>query len=72
MGYFDDESMVARVIRLASREFYKSMTTYGNSKIWQDVYHTNDGEVGIYIKLQKSVDGKGVVISFKPLNEEVV
>jgi motility quorum-sensing regulator/GCU-specific mRNA interferase toxin len=72
LGYFDDESMVARVMRLASREFYKSMTMHGNSKIWQDVYRTNDGEVGIYIKLQKSLDGKGVIISFKPLDEEVI
>jgi len=72
LGYFDDESMVARVLRIASREFYKSMTTYGNTKIWQDVYRTNDGNVGIYIKLQKTLGGKGVIISFKPLDEEVV
>lgn len=72
LGYFDEDSMVARVLRLASYEFYKSMTTYGNSKIWQDVYRTNDGNVGIYIKLQKSLDGRGVIVSFKPLDEEVV
>lgn len=72
LGYFDEESMVARVLKLSAQEFYKSMTTHGNSKIWQDVYRTNDGNVGIYIKLQKSLDGKGVVISFKPLDEEVV
>ncbi len=71
LGYFDYESMVARILRLASSEFYKSMTTHGNSKIWQDVYRTNDGNVGIYIKLQKSLDGKGVIISFKLLDEEV-
>ena len=71
LGYFDDEAMVARVLRLASREFYKSMTTYGNSRIWHDVYRTNDGELGLYIKLQKSLDGKGVIISFKPWDEEV-
>ena len=72
LGYFDDESVVARVLRLAAREFYKSMTTHDNSRIWQDVYRTNDGDMGIYIKLQKSLDGKGVIISFKPLDEEVV
>jgi len=72
LGYFDDEAMVARVLQLASREFYKSMTTYGNPRIWQDVYCTNDGEVGLYIKLQKALDGKGVIISFKPLDEEVI
>ena len=72
LGYFDDESIVARVMKLASREFYKSMTMYDNSKIWQDVYRTNDGEMEIYIKLQKSLDGKGVIISIKPLNIEGV
>ena len=71
LGYFDEESMVARVLRLTSREFYKSMTRYENSKIWQDVYQTYDGETGIYIKLQKSLDGKGVIISFKALVGEV-
>lgn len=72
LGYFDDEDMVARVLRLAPQEFYKSMTTHSNTKIWQDVYRTKEGDVGIYIKLQKSLDGKGVIISFKPLDEEVV
>ena len=71
LGYFDDEAMVARVMRLEGREFHKSMTTYVNAAIWQDVYRTHDGQVGIYIKLQKSLDGKGVIISFKPLDEEV-
>jgi len=71
-GYFDDEAMVARVMRLGWQEFYKSMTTHANSTIWQDVYRTHDGKVGIYIKLQKSLDAKGVIISFKPLDEEVM
>jgi motility quorum-sensing regulator/GCU-specific mRNA interferase toxin len=71
LGYFDDESMVARVMRLEGREFYKSMTTYGSSAVWQDVYRTHDGHAGIYIKLQKTLDGKGVIISFKPLDDEV-
>ncbi len=72
LGYFNDEAMVARVIRLENREFYKSMTTYAMTAVWQDVYRTHDGQVGIYIKLQKSLDGKGVIISFKPLDGEVL
>jgi motility quorum-sensing regulator/GCU-specific mRNA interferase toxin len=72
LGYFDDESIVGRVMRLEPRECYKSMTTHASSKVWQDVYRTQDGQVGIYIKLQKSMDGKGVIISFKPLDDEVV
>lgn len=72
LGYFDVESMVARVLKLTSQEFYKSMTMYGNSKVWQDVYRTSDADVGIYIKLQKSQDSRGVIISFKPLDDEVI
>ena len=72
LGYFDGDAMIDRVIQLEGHEFYKSMTAYGNSQIWQDVYRTCDADVGIYIKLQKALDGKGVIISFKPLNEEVV
>ena len=40
----------------------------------RDAERTNnqsDGETGIYIKLQKSLDGKGVIISFKALVGEV-
>jgi motility quorum-sensing regulator/GCU-specific mRNA interferase toxin len=72
LGYFDDEVMVARVMRLEGREFYKSMTTHASAAFWQDVYRSHDGRVGIYIKLQRSLDGRGVIISFKPLDEEVV
>ena len=65
LGYADDESMVERVQELHRSEFDKSMTSYKNVKLWQDVYKTWDGDMGLYIKLQKSPDGKGVIVSFK-------
>ena len=31
--------MLAVIAALTRRQFYKSMTTYADSRIWQDVYH---------------------------------
>ena len=31
--------MLAVIASLSRRDFYKSMTTYANHQIWQDVYH---------------------------------
>lgn len=31
--------MLAVIARLRQRNFYKSMTTYEDHRIWQDVYH---------------------------------
>jgi motility quorum-sensing regulator / GCU-specific mRNA interferase toxin len=33
------EEMLDVIAGLTRREFYKSMTTYHNHRIWQDVYH---------------------------------
>lgn len=48
------------------QNFYKSMTTYSNSAIWQDVYHTelSDG-TQLYIKFTLHDDRVITVISFK-------
>ncbi|MDT8316937.1 MAG: type II toxin-antitoxin system MqsR family toxin [bacterium] len=65
LGYADDDSMAERVQELRRNEFDKSMTSHHNVRLWQDVYKTRDGDVGLYIKLQKSPDDKGVIVSFK-------
>ena len=36
---FDEEDILETIVRLSPRELYKSMTTYKDVKIWQDVYH---------------------------------
>jgi len=58
MGYMDDDAILAVVEKLCPEHFYKSMTSYENHKVWQDVYRYQDGEKSLYIKLQLSVDGK--------------
>ena len=35
----DDEDVIEIIKSLANQDLYKSMTSYSNNKIWQDVYH---------------------------------
>ena len=57
--------MIEAVCGLTSRHLYKSMTTYRDSRIWQDVYRpvTVVGEV--YLKL--TVIDDVLIVSFKEL-----
>ena len=57
--------MLDVVKALATSDFYKSMTTYDDHKVWQDVYrpHTKAGDV--YLKL--TVIDDVLIVSFKEL-----
>ncbi|MFZ5868379.1 MAG: type II toxin-antitoxin system MqsR family toxin [Thermodesulfobacteriota bacterium] len=54
------------VLSLSKVDFYKSMTTYEDNKVWQDVYYgtTRDGRA-VYIKITGYSDGRPPIISFK-------
>ncbi|MEW6349408.1 MAG: type II toxin-antitoxin system MqsR family toxin [Thermodesulfobacteriota bacterium] len=54
------------ILSLSAADFIKSMTTYLDNRVWQDVYHgkTKD-ERPVYIKLTGYTDGRPPVISFK-------
>jgi motility quorum-sensing regulator / GCU-specific mRNA interferase toxin len=62
---FDFDSIVAVVLALTPKDFYKSMTTHADHTVWQDVYRptTNAGEV--YLKL--TVINDVLIVSFKEL-----
>lgn len=61
----DFEGMVSIVEALTPQDFYKSMTTHADHRIWQDVYRpvTTVGEV--YLKL--TVIDDVLIVSFKEL-----
>jgi motility quorum-sensing regulator/GCU-specific mRNA interferase toxin len=65
LGYADDDAMVDRVLMLQANEFYKTMEAETMPVLWQDVYRSDDLTITLYIKLQISFNGKGVIISFK-------
>ncbi len=59
------QGVLAILMNLSSRDFYKSMTTHADHTIWQDVYKPST-EVGeIYLKL--TVIDDVLVVSFKEL-----
>ena len=65
LGLVDDDEIVDQVLNLKSTDIYKTMTSHYNHKLWQDVYKPRVGGKELYIKLQKSPDGNGVVVQFK-------
>ena len=56
--------MLAIIAALTRRNFYKSMTTYADHRIWQDVYHSSTPvEQEAYIKI--TMRDTAPVIQFK-------
>ena len=62
---FDFAGVLAVIMSLTPKDFYKSMTTHADHRIWQDVYRpvTDAGEV--YLKL--TVVDDVLIVSFKEL-----
>lgn len=68
-GYIDPSQLAARVLELSPKDFYKSMTTFHDSKRWQDVYRPTIEGTAAYVKVQIMEDTT-VVISFKNMQED--
>lgn len=66
LGINDLAGMCAVVMSLTSAHFHKSMTTFADHRIWQDVYRTRipDGDE-VYLKL--TVIDDVLIVSFKEL-----
>ena len=60
---FDD--MVAVISALTSVDFYKSMTSHADHRVWQDVYHPATTAGDVYLKLTVIEDV--LIVSFKEL-----
>lgn len=62
---FDFEGIVSIVMTLAPADFYKSMTTHADHRIWQDVYRPTTPAGEVYLKL--TVIDEVLIVSFKEL-----
>ena len=58
-----DEDALGIIHSLSNKDLYKSMTSYHDHTIWQDVYYKTVNILKLYIKLQ--VNDKAIVISLK-------
>ncbi len=61
----DLSQMLGIVLALERGDFYKSMTTHGDSRIWQDVYRPSTEAGEVYLKLTVIEDV--LIVSFKEL-----
>lgn len=62
---FDFEGVVGVVMALTSADFYKSMTTHADHRVWQDVYRPTTPAGEVYLKL--TVIDDVLIVSFKEL-----
>jgi motility quorum-sensing regulator / GCU-specific mRNA interferase toxin len=62
---FTREDMVDIISTMAPAHFFKSMTSYADHRVWQDVYHVPSVEGLLYIKFQADVVTEFVLLSFK-------
>ena len=69
IGIHDLSGMCAIVMQLSSADFYKSMTTHADHRIWQDVYHAkvDKGQVIVDVYLKLTVVDDVLIVSFKEL-----
>lgn len=71
LGLGFDRALVADTIRAIDRRmFYKSMTTYADHRLWQDVYHVPARDMLLYVKFQADVVTEFAVLSFKEKRDE--
>jgi len=61
----DFEGIVGVVMALAPSDFYKSMTSHADHRIWQDVYRPTTLVGEVYLKL--TVIDDVLIVSFKEL-----
>jgi len=62
---FDFDGIVSVIALLTVTDFYKSMTTHADHRIWQDVYRPTTSKGDIYLKL--TVIDDLLIVSFKEL-----
>ena len=64
LGFYEKD-IYEVVSTMKDEQFYKSMTSYANHKIWQDVYHVPYEDLILYIKFTKNTISEFTLLSFK-------
>lgn len=62
---FGRSGIVETIAGIEPSMFYKSMTTFADHRLWQDVYHVPSCDLTLYVKVQASVVTAFTVVSFK-------
>lgn len=62
---FDRAGVAETITGIERGMFYKSMTTFADHRVWQDVYHVPARGITLYVKFQSDIVTEFTVMSFK-------
>jgi len=62
---FDRSAIAETIVGIDRKMFFKSMTTFADHRVWQDVYHVPARGLTLYVKFQADVITEFTVMSFK-------
>lgn len=62
---FGYQDMKAAIAIMGRRHFIKSMTSYADHRLWQDVYHVPYEGLVLYVKFSAGTVTEFTVLSFK-------
>lgn len=62
---FGRAEIVATIQTMRQTHFYKSMTTHGDHRTWQDVYHVPSAVGTFYVKFTAKMVAEFLLLSFK-------
>ena len=67
---FGRVEIVATIQSMQRGQFYKSMTSYADARLWQDVYHVPSPVGLLYVKFTADVVTEFLLLSFKEKDHE--
>ncbi len=67
---FGRAEIVATIQTMQRSQFYKSMTAYGDHRVWQDVYHVPSDASLLYVKFTADVVTEFLLLSFKEKDDD--
>jgi len=67
---FDRHAIVATIQTMQRAQFYKSMTSHGDHRVWQDVYHVPSPVGTLYVKFTADVVSEFLLLSFKEKDDD--
>ena len=62
---FDRLAIAETITGMERKMFVKSMTTFADHRVWQDVYHVPARGMTLYVKFQADVITEFTVMAFK-------
>lgn len=67
---FGRTEIVSTIQSMQRGHFYKSMTAYADSRVWQDVYHVPSPVGVLYVKFTADTITEFLLLSFKEKDHE--